>query len=225
MQADHDVVNAIAVVDRINPPISEKIFFENLNATESARVRSWAQNYLFFSVQQAQLLAKVVGALPPTDTMTLSEVTKALFEEYGSGNPSEAHSNLFRRAAAAAGLNEEELDIAAQSGGATISAYVEEIRRAYSEGNVAEVLGTYAYLERSAVLSYPLMLGALTKLGWPSAALEFFRVHVIQEADHDEAASLMVTRLIHSRALLATFTRQVEVMHRLWSEFWDSLVK
>lgn len=207
-------------VDKISTPDAENEFLAGLRSQSDPRLVEWARNYYFFSVHQARHLAFVIRALDPLDGSNLTEVVKAIFEEYGSGQASTVHSVLFGRFAVSAGVPRVRLSASRAGISDAVLAYVDEIENAYCCADIARVLGAYAYLERSAVLSYPIMSRTFRRLGFKDEDLEFFDVHVVQEAGHDEGATKMTVRYIDSSDRLVKFGEQIERMHALWTRFW-----
>ena len=215
---------ATEVLARVAAPAAEEAFFGSLTSRSAPRLAAWACSYHYFSIQQARHLALVVRAVEPSDAETLSEVTRALFEEYGSGHPTQVHSVLFGRFARAVIGPGETLPIAREAVAPAILTYVDEIERAYRQPNIARAMGAYTYLERSAVLSYPMMVEALTPLGFSEDELRFFALHTIQEVHHDAAAGKMASRYVKDEAALEAFKAQIELMHGLWSAVWESFL-
>jgi hypothetical protein len=212
--------NALAAIQ--NPP-AEESFFARLSSRTDPRLPVWAKKYHYFSLHQAHLLPNVLLALDPSDSESLCEVGKALFEELGSGHSLEVHSRLFASFARAVGVEPSSLPIPHTAVVPQVIGYLEEIRSAYVSGDIARVLGAYAFLERSAVLSYPVMLRALRKLGFAGEALVFFTTHVVQEAEHEKGALFMVQRLIGDTEAVA-FMDQLIVMQRRWEAYWNAFV-
>ncbi|WP_398494365.1 iron-containing redox enzyme family protein [Variovorax sp.] len=210
----------LTVLDGIELPFAEEAFFLSLQDRRDPRLSHWATNYHFFSTSQAKLLALVVCALPETDHDALTEVTKALYEEYGSGNVEAVHSRLFARFCLALGLHAEQLPISRNAVEPGILGYLQAIEAGYRSADLAVVLGTYCFLERSAVMSYPLMHDRLLELGFSPAELVFFSTHIVQEAQHDLGASSMMRRFIGSASQQRAFDRQLLRMQEAWSQFW-----
>ncbi len=217
-------LTAAEIVEQIQVPEAESRFFDaigELPTATRARWARWARNYLYFSIHQVRLLPLVLQSFDPRDHQGLAMVSEALFEELGSGDAEKNHSVLFERIATALGVSLKERKAAHHECDSRIGNYVDEIERAYSSGSNPTVLGAYAYLERSAVLSYPLMLERFTEAGFSEHVLEFLAVHVIQEAGHDEAAVELVDKKIVGDEALAEFETEIHRMHTLWGAFWE----
>lgn len=214
-------MNYLATLNEFDLPESEERFFKTLRDRHDPRLVRWARNYHFFSVSQAKLLALVVGAIAVTDYHSLSEVTKALYEEYGSGNAEAVHSRLFARFCEAVGLSPALLPVPRSDVEPRVLQYLDAIEAGYRSSDLAVMLGTYCFLERSAVLSYPLMLRRLEALGFSPTELVFFSTHVVQEAEHDLGAHEMAGRLIRSSRDDQRFSRQLWRMQEAWGNFWQ----
>jgi pyrroloquinoline quinone (PQQ) biosynthesis protein C len=210
-----------SIIAAIEPPEGECRFLSGLSSRSDSKLAEWARNYYFFSVHQARHLALMVRALDPTDRQSLAEVAKALYEEYGSGSAAGVHSHLFARFAVAAGVPAERLSTVSFDINPAVLAYVGAIEAAYGSGDRSKALGAYGYLERSAVLSYGMMLDTFSRLGFETDALEFFRLHVEQEKGHDAAAAAMIARLVAGDEL-SCFASEVRRMDGLWGRFWDA---
>ncbi len=201
-------------------PAPEEAFFAGLHGRDDPALARWARHYHFFSVSQARLLALVVGALDMRDHDSLVEVTKALFEEYGSGQRDAVHSRLFARFCAALGLDTAQLPLPSRDVLPGVLDYLQAIETGYRSTEPGVMLATYCFLERSAVLSYPLMLERLQALGFTPEELIFFSTHVVQEAGHEQGAFQMAGRLLRSAQETQGFKRQVERMQQAWTRFW-----
>ena len=201
-------------------PAPEEAFFGGLQGRDDPALARWAPQYHFFSVSQARLLGLVVGALDMRDYDSLVEVTKALFEEYGSGERDAVHSRLFARFCAALGLDTAQLPLAPRDVLPGVLGYVQAIESGYLSKEPGVMLATYCFLERSAVLSYPLMLERQQALGFTPQELIFFSTHVVQEAGHEQGAFQMADRLLRSSQDARGFTHQVDRMQQAWTCFW-----
>lgn len=215
-------MRASDIIGQVIAPRAEHVFFAKLVSRSDPKLREWARNYYHFSIHQARHLALMIRAFPPAEWASISEVAKALFEEYGSGVPEAVHSQLFARFALAAGVMPQSLSDLRHQITPAVLAYVDEIEAAYTSGDLPTALGAYAYLERSAVLSYPLMLNAFSRLGFAAEALQFFHTHVIQEKDHDAAAGEIAERHILTEQEHLRFGAQVRRMDTLWTGVWES---
>ena len=207
----------------IEAPDEEVIFFAGVAeaGTKNYHVlRQWAANYHYFSFHQAPLLGILVSSLDPTDVATLTEVSTALFEEFGSGRVEQVHSNLFVRFCAALGIEEAALPIPPTDVEPEVSAYLNFIEHAYRSEIPGVALGAYCFLERSAVQSYPMMLNAFRQLGFNEEDLIFFSTHVIQEAGHDAGAVRIAERSICSETQLAGFSQGLELGSIAWAKMW-----
>lgn len=213
-------MNPLALLDALELPHSEEAFFSGLRHRRDPRLAHWAKNYHFFSASQARLLGLVVTAIPTTDHRSMVEVTKALYEEYGSGNAEAVHSRLFVQFCIALGLRAELLPIARSAVEPGVLAYLQAIEAGYRSSEPAVMLATYCFLERSAVLSYPLMQARLHELGFSQSELVFFSTHVVQEAQHDMGASSMAQRFIRVPSEQRAFDFQLWRMQGAWERFW-----
>lgn len=211
----------VAALNEIEMPDSEENFFMTVRDRRDPRLAHWAKSYHFFSVCQARLLALVVGTLSMTDYASLSEVTKALYEEYGSGNAEAVHSRLFARFGAAVSLDAHLLPVPRAEVEPGVVRYVDAIEAGYRSSDLAVMLATYCFLERSAVQSYPLMLRRLEALGFSSGDLVFFSTHVVQEAEHDAGAYQMAGRLVQTGRDEQAFGGQLRRMQEAWTSFWQ----
>ena len=198
---------------------AEERFFASLATRTDPRLVRWAENYHYFSVHQARLLALVVGTLMPSDAESLTEVTKALYEEFGSGDASRVHSRLFLQFCDAARVDTSHLPLPRTRVLLPVVDYLREIETAYRSGEIASILGAYAFLERSAVLSYPVMLTAFKRLSFAADELDFFTTHVEQEIHHQTGAFNLVVRLVGD-AEAETFVAQLKVMEHRWGLLW-----
>ncbi len=204
----------------VSSPRDEIAFFAGLEAAPPSALCRWAANYHYFSTQQAPLLGHLVAALDPSDAETLSEVSKAIFEEFGSGAPPLAHSKLFLRFCNAAGLDTTRLPLKPQQVEPAVLDYVQFLADAYRSLEPGYALGAYCFLERSAVLSYPVMLRALRNLGFDEEALIFFSTHVIQEVAHDAGANRIAERLIVGDDMYRAFSDAIRLGTAHWSAMW-----
>ena len=211
----------LATLDELNLPESEEQYFAALTGREDPGLQRWATSYHYFSVAQAKLLGLMVQRLAMTDYRSLAEVTKALHEEYGSGKSEAVHSRLYARFCEAIGLRAERLPVARADVEPDVLAYLNAIEAGYRHAEIGNTMATYCFLERSAVLSYPLMLRRLGEIGFSAAELIFFSTHVVQEAEHDEGARHMAQRLIRSPREQQNFVDQLHRMQRAWSNFWQ----
>jgi len=189
-------------------------------ARNSHVLRQWAANYHYFSFHQAPLLGVLLSNLDPADIGTLTEVSTALFEEFGSGRVEQAHSRLFARFCSALGIEERALPISPTDVEPEVSAYLTFIEGAYRSDIPGFALGAYCFLERSAVQSYPIMLSAFRQLGFDEDELIFFSTHVIQEAGHDAGAVRIAEQSIHSEVQLAGFSQGLRLGSSAWSRVW-----
>ncbi|MBS0342174.1 MAG: iron-containing redox enzyme family protein [Proteobacteria bacterium] len=201
-------------------PAPEEAFFRSLRGRDDPALARWARQYHFFSGSQARLLGLVVGALDMQDHASLVEVTRALFEEYGSGQRDAVHSQLFARFCAALQLDPAQLPLAPCDVLPGVLGYVQAIDAGYRSTRPGVMLATYCFLERSAVLSYPLMLERLQALGFSPEDLTFFSTHVVQEAAHEQGAFQMAHRLLRTTQEAHGFKQQVERMQEAWMCFW-----
>jgi len=215
----------IAALNELEVPEAEESFFSGLQDRHDPRLVHWARSYHFFSMSQARLLGLVVGALPVTDYHSLTEVTKALYEEFGSGDASDVHSRLFARFCEALGLPPASLPVPRAEVEPGVLRYLDAIEAGYRSSEQAQMLATYCFLERSAVLSYPLMLDCLESLGFAPEELTFFSTHVIQEAQHDLGAYMIAGRLIRSTLEERSFERQLQAMQAAWTGFWQPFAR
>jgi pyrroloquinoline quinone (PQQ) biosynthesis protein C len=215
-------MNHLAALDELGVPEAEERFFDALRDRGDPALAHWARSYHFFSLSQARLLALVVGALPATDYQSLAEVAKALHEEYGSGDADAVHSRLFARFCEALGLPPEDLPVPHQQVEPGVLQYLQAIEAGYRSGDPGVMLATYCFLERSAVLSYPLMLRRLQALGFSAADLVFFSTHVVQEAQHDQGAQQLAQRLVRTPGEAQGFVRQLQTMQQAWAGFWQA---
>jgi len=213
-------MNHLATLNELDMPDAEEEFFAGLQDRHDPGLVHWARSYHFFSTSQAKLLALVVCSPVLTDPHSLSEVTKALCEEYGSGSAEAVHSRLFARFCEALGLSPATLPVPRAQVEPGVLQYLDAIEAGYRSSDLAVTLGTYCFLERSAVLSYPLMLQRLRALGFSPADLVFFSTHVVQEAAHDAGAHQMAERLIRSERDAQGFNRQLHRMQEAWTDFW-----
>lgn len=211
---------ADALLASVRPPSDEIAFFAGLGAASSEVLCHWASNYHYFSTHQAPLLGHLVAALDPSDMATLSEVSKALFEEFGSGHEELVHSRLFLRFCNAAGLDTTSLPLTPQQVEPVVLDYVQFLAEAYRSREPGFALGAYCFLERSAVLSYPMMLHSLRNLGFDENALIFFSTHVVQEAAHYAGASRVAERLIVDDAMYRGFSDAIKLGEARWSALW-----
>lgn len=214
-------MNPLAMLDALELPTAEERFFDTLQRRDDPGLVHWARNYHFFSVSQAQLLALVVGAMPATEYRAMTEVTKALYEEYGSGDVEAVHSRLFGRFCAALRLSPGLLPVPRRAVEPVVLGYLQAIEAGYRSSDASAMLATYCFLERSAVLSYPLMLRRLQDLGFTAAELVFFSTHVVQEAGHDQGALRMAQRFVRTAREEQRFARQLRLMQQAWSRFWQ----
>jgi hypothetical protein len=214
----------LATLDKLDLPEAEERFFAGLRGRQDPNLARWATSYHYFSISQAKLLPLVVKRLAMTDYRSLSEVTKALYEEYGSGKAEVVHSRLFARFCEALGQRADRLPVPRADVEKEVLYYLDAIEAGYRSADNGVMLATYCYLERSAVLSYPLMLRRLGELGFSASDLVFFATHVVQEAEHDQGANQMATRLIRSSREQQDFVDQLHRMQRAWSNFWQPFV-
>lgn len=150
-------MNQLAMLDALELSAAEARFFQGLQRRDDPSLVHWAGNYHSFSLSQAKLLGLVVGAVPATDYCTMTEVTKVLYEEYGSGDVDAVHSRLFARFCAALKLSPRLLPVPRSAVGPGVLGYLQAIEAGYRNRAPSAMLATYCFLERSAVLSYPLI--------------------------------------------------------------------
>jgi pyrroloquinoline quinone (PQQ) biosynthesis protein C len=210
----------LATLDELAVPEPEERFFAGLSGRQDPGLGRWARSYHYFSISQAKLLPLMVKRLAMTDYHSLSEVTQALYEEYGSGKVEAVHSRLFARFCEAVGLRGDRLPIARADVEPEVLHYLDAIEAGYRHADNGITMATYCFLERSAVLSYPMMLRRLGDLGFSASDLIFFSTHVVQEAEHDRGANQIARRLIRSSREQQDFVDQLQRMQRAWSNFW-----
>lgn len=215
-------MNDLSMLDALELPAAEERFFAGLRNRQDPQLSHWAQNYHFFSVSQAKLLALVIEAMPVTDYRSMTEVSKALYEEYGSGEVEAVHSRLFARFCVALGLDSSALPAPRNAVEPGVLHYLQAIEAGYRSSDSAVMLATYCFLERSAVLSYPLMLARLQELDFTADDLIFFSTHVVQEAGHDLGALEMAQRFIRTSRERQFFELQLLRMQGAWERFWMS---
>jgi len=210
------------VICSLKPEPAEIAFFQRIYEREDPLISQWAQQYHYFSLHQAPLLAKLIVALNPVDYVSLTTIAKSLYEEFGSGSVNRTHSMLLACFCHAAGIRTVLLPIRKSEVIPQLRKYLDGIDMAYLSGDLSTALGAYCFLERSAVLSYPTMLSELLRIGFSRDELIFFETHVIQEAEHAKGALSIANRMITSQESIRKFTYQFKEMEILWRNVWEA---
>lgn len=97
----------------------------------------FARHYHWFSLQQVLAFAGIFQVVPAEDRTSLSELAVGLADELGGGHVDAVHSVMFERFAEEVGVDLDTLPLAAAQVLPAVQAYVEKLRRAFSESVVA----------------------------------------------------------------------------------------
>lgn len=199
-------------------------FIESLKNSpdKTGFVRTFCEQYHYFSQHQIIAFSKLMQLLPPSDNESLALVASVLYDELGRGEPAGVHSVLFSRFANKFGAD---TGLPASSIVAGVKDYVLLLHEAFGGKSLPAALATYWFLEKSAVETYDPVL-ALMKESFPELSekdLEFFILHTCMEPEHEKAATAMCDRLLSGTEDNAAFRLQVQRMDEQWEKFWTDI--
>lgn len=186
-------------------------------------LRAFSAHYHYFSLHQVIAFSRLFQVIPPGDRKSLAMLADVLHEELGRGAADRVHSALFERFAAAVGTDMTQLPLDEREVLPGVLAYVRELDEAFGGASLPRALGTYQFLESSAVETYGPLLQTLRSFGISEPALEFFALHAEVEIEHAQAARDMVERQSFGPEEMEAFQRQIIVMQGLWSRFWREI--
>lgn len=201
------------------------MFLDSLSNHPDKRqaLQEFCRQYHYFSKNQIIAFATMSLRYDELDNFSICEISKTIYEEYGSGNPERVHSVLFEKMAHACGIKKEELPIASDEVFEPIKQYVQALHQAFSRGTLAEAFGAYVFLETTAVSMYPRFLTALSAMGFNEEELDFFVEHAYLEPKHLEAAHALVAKQRFSAADLKAYEKQFSFLELCYEKFWLAL--
>lgn len=201
------------------------VFLNTLKKQKDKRLalQEFCRQYHYFSVNQILAFSKMSLRYSQLDLISICEISKTVYEEYGSGNPARIHSVLFEKMAYACGVKKGELPQPSQKILPAIKKYIQNLDDAFSTGTLAQALSAYVFLETTAVKMYPKFLTALESMGFNEDELDFFSEHANLEPKHLATAIALVENQHFSPTDQQAYESQFLILDKSYREFWNVL--
>jgi len=186
-------------------------------------VTVFASQYYAMSRSFPGFLAAGIVALD--DEEAQFELVKNLWDEFGLGDPSRFHRQLFRRFLASCGVTDPD-HIAAS---ASTQAYVRDMTLLCMRGAPAEILGALGPgCEYVTPAEYQIIRdGLLRSRLFGDDAVEFFTDHIAHDAGHAAGLTKAITRLSSglSSDVEKGALRALELERAFWDGVWSLMVE
>ncbi len=167
-------------------PVNSNIYFQKfLNQSLSPQqLRMFLKQYHYFCKHFVKLLEGLLYRTPVDQIHMRTELTKTLYSELGNGQPSRAHITLLTNFSKVLGIKEEELQETEPL--PSVITYLETLKRLFMESDFLRALGAELAVEVTAEAEFRYFYPGLSGYDlFQEQDLEFFRLHLEEEAQHE----------------------------------------
>ena len=167
-------------------PVNSNIYFQKfLNQSLSPQqLRMFLKQYHYFCKHFVKLLEGLLYRTPVDQINMRIELAKTLYSELGNGKPGQAHITLLTNFSRALGIKDEEL--ARTEPLPSVITYLETLDRLFMESDFLRALGAELAVEVTAASEFKYFYPGLSGYDmFKDQDLEFFRLHLEEEAQHE----------------------------------------
>jgi pyrroloquinoline quinone (PQQ) biosynthesis protein C len=224
--ADADAFVDSLVGELTRHPVNSNRFFQTFLSQRltKSQLQEWLGQYHYFCKQFVKVLEGLLSRTPVDELEMRVQLVKTLHSELGNGRSEQAHIRLLERFAAAAGLNETDLQRISPL--PEVAEYLAVLRRLFIEDDYLAALGAELAVEVTAAAEFRYFYPGLLRYDQFSAEdLVFFELHLEAEDDHGLWLADAVRKTAQSSADLNRVATGARTAVEAWQSFWEGVYR
>lgn len=222
-----EVCGIQSLVDELQThPVNSNPFFHAFKDRflTPRQMRVFIKQYHYFCFHFVKTLEGLLYRTPIDQLDMRIELAKTLYSELGSGSPDRVHIRRLQRFAYSIGLHDWDLEETEPI--SEVASYLDTLHRLFFDVDYLLALGAELGVETTATSEFRYFYPGLQKYGiFPREDLEFFELHLREEAQHSDWLLQAVQHTVKTCQDLDQVSRGAWEAADAWNIFWDGMYR